>query len=128
MNIIPNDKYDLDACKRLKTATDKEVFAELNELLEWTQDINWPVAIEVVNRLKLLGIELADPLNKILIGKDDPWKYYLIIHLIPHVKKEVFLLLQSEIKRIVLKPTNSEIEEEVHLEAKELFGHLFIGV
>ncbi len=127
MNIVPIDKHDLKTCQQLSEAGDAEVIANLDELLGWTADVNWPVASHVIDRLKTLGNELVLPLRKLLAGEDDTWKYFLIVHLLPVLREDVFSHLESDLQRIVSTPTDSEILEEVYLEAKELATKKMIG-
>lgn len=122
MHIVPKDKFDMAACKRLSKASDAEVIDHLDDLLGWTADVNWPVASHVINRVKVLGDELVLPLKNILSSADDTWKYFVIVHLIPGLREEVFSQLESDLERIVSNPTDSEVLEEVYLETKALLA------
>ncbi len=75
MNIAPTNKSDLDACNNLYLASDEEVSEKINELLVWVQDINWPVATSICERLKSIGSPLVEPLRKILPDSNEIWKY-----------------------------------------------------
>lgn len=120
MNIVPIDRHDFETCAHLSKASDAEVIANLDELLGWTADINWPVASHVIDRIKLLDAELVLPIQKILASVDDTWKYFVIVYLISELKEDVFKALENDLERIVSNPTASEILEEVHLETKAL--------
>ena len=54
--LIPKDKFDLDAAKRLSLATPEQVSAVATPLLEWIADMNWPVALEIIHVLSLIHI------------------------------------------------------------------------
>ena len=82
MNIVPNNKCDLETCNNLSQATDEEVEEKIYELLEWVQDINWPVAPLICNRLKLIGNPLVEPVKKVLRSTDETWKYWVISNLL----------------------------------------------
>lgn len=120
MTIVPIDKFDLKSCENLRRASNAEVIAELDELLAWTADANWPVASHVFNRLQTLGEELVPPLKSILSSFDEGWKYFIIVHLISRVKQGVFDALKTDLERIANTPTPSEIVEEVQLEATQV--------
>lgn len=120
MHLVPKDKFDMQACKRLEKASDEEVIYHLDDLLGWTADVNWPVASHVIDRVKVLGDELVVPLKNILSSADDTWKYFIIVHLIPGLREDVFSQLKNDLGRIVSNPTDSEVLEEVYLETKDL--------
>ncbi|NLI75013.1 MAG: DUF5071 domain-containing protein [Candidatus Riflebacteria bacterium] len=117
---MPADKHDLDACARLEAATDAQVVRCLPALLEWLQDINWPVALPIVRRLGRLGVQLAEPLRPILQGADGMWKYWLLAHLVPEAGSELVRALAGEIRRLAADPTPDDRQAEVHLAAAEL--------
>ena len=120
MNIVPANKSDLVACNNLANATDEEVKEKINELLEWVQDMNWPVAPLVCKRLKVIGKPLIEPVTNILRGSDEIWKYWIISGLLSETSNETLCLLKSELENIVKNPTESEKTEEVNIVATEV--------
>ncbi len=124
MNILPTDKHDIDACHRLADASDDHVISNIDGLLEWTKDINWPVAPLVINRIKTLGSELALPISKILDGNDSVWKYFLINYLLPRLSPELKLQLREPLQKLVEAPSENDRKEEVSTSAKEFLDGL----
>ena len=122
MNIVPENKLDIEACEKLVVASDVDVINNLAALLDWTQDINWPVAAHVNQRLSGLGVELVEPLREILEGEDGTWKYFTISHLFPKLRAEVLGKLMPDLQRLAASPTSSDISEEVNLAAKEVLN------
>lgn len=122
--IVPADKSDFAACERLSAASDVELEAVLDDLLEWLQDINWPVAPLIISRLSLMGKALVVPVRKILAGTDEVWKYWIISSLCPLVKVEVQLEILDDLKKIAYSATESEKAEEVDQVAGELLTDL----
>jgi hypothetical protein len=51
MKIVPSNKSDFEACNNLQVTSDEEVLKNIAELLEWLQDINWPEATKVIERI-----------------------------------------------------------------------------
>jgi hypothetical protein len=113
MSIVPANKQDFAACKRLAAASDDEVRAQLRDLLAWLQDMNWPVAPLVAGRLGTLGLSLTAPLREILRGSDDVWKYWIVSSLLPSADRAVAESLREDLDRIVARPTLGEAREEV---------------
>ncbi|WP_428243513.1 DUF5071 domain-containing protein [Gynuella sp.] len=114
MRIVPNSKSDDEACEHLSRATDAEIIPHIYELLEWLQDMNWPVALNVAERLSKLGIELVEPVWTILDGTDEVWKYWIVSHLLHAVNKQVYQSLKFKLYRMKSQPTQGEIKEEVY--------------
>ena len=120
MNIVPANKSDLDACNNLLQASDEEVKEKLNELLEWVQDINWPVAVHICERLKNIGSPLVEPVKNILLSTDEVWKYWVISGLLSKASNETICSLKTELENIVKNPTDAEKAEEVNIVASEV--------
>lgn len=115
MNIVPTHNLDLDTCNNLSLASDEEIYEKIPELLEWIQDINWPVAQLICKRLENIGSPLIEPVRKILHGSDDIWKYWVISILLGRADKDIVCSLKPELERIINNPTNSEMTEEVNI-------------
>ena len=114
--LVPSHKCDDEACANLKRSSNEQLLPYLDDLLEWLQDMNWPVAAPVAERLSLLGEELVAPITKVLNGDDDAWKYWLVCHLLHKVKPEVYRQLLFKLHSIKNNPTAAEVEEEVYAE------------
>ena len=119
MTIIPKDKHDLASCERLALAADENVIPKIKELLVWIQDMNWPVALPISQRLSSLNTELISPIKDILEGNDDRWKLS-IVYFIGGTKPEIQKELAGELERLSREPNEGEKREEVHLVAEEL--------
>jgi hypothetical protein len=113
MSIVPANKQDFAACKRLAAASDDEVRAQLRDLLVWLQDMNWPVARLVADRVGTLGLSLTAPLREILRGSDDVWKYWIVSSLLPSADRAVAESLREDLDRILASPTLGETREEL---------------
>jgi len=124
MNIVPTDKLDLDACDNLDEASDENVISNIEALLDWTQDINWPVAPLVINRLSSIGSKLAMPINKVLSGNDSAWKYLVITSLLPKLEPELKIEISHQLRKIVKSPTENDEQEEVNIVAREFLNGL----
>jgi hypothetical protein len=120
MEFIPVSKSDFSAIDKLNKTTNDQIKPHLLKLLEWLQDINWPVAIPIAERLAKVDKDIVPYLNTILTGEDPIWKYHVISNLLPRLKPEICESLMGEVVRIINQPTSSELAEEVHLVAKDL--------
>jgi len=122
IRLVPKDKFDDEACANLQAASDEDLLPYIADLLECLQDLNWPIAGPVAERLSLLGNELVEPVLHILNSDDEMWKYWIISHFLYLVSDEVFQALRFKLNSICLHPTASEIAEEVHCVTCELLS------
>ena len=124
MDIVPHDKFDYATCKKLHAASDAQIKPYLPELLEWLQDMNWPVAAKVLSRIQSMDADLTDPVRKILTGTDSIWKYWILVSLLPQTHKSVVIALTPELQNLAANATKDEQAEEVDVEARKLLANL----
>lgn len=118
-DLVPKNKFDSSHIEDLKRLTDKEIAPILPALLEWIQDMNWPVAHKVLPVLALHQSSLIPHILKALAPeeKDDMWKYWIITCLLPLFSERNIALLTPALKRIAEQPTQNERLGEVNDEA-----------
>lgn len=112
--LLPKNKFDNSNINRLFLLTDEEIKPIIYELLEWTQDYNWPIAKEIIPVL-LEREDLIFPyIREILQSNDEEWKYWIIKLLLPSFSVSHKNMLKDEIVRL----TNSSEEDykEIALE------------
>ena len=112
--LIPKDKFDLDAAKRLSLATPEQVSAVATPLLEWIADMNWPVALEIIHVLPKFHKELLPSIEPILLNRENDiiWKYWIISQLLIQFPKESLLTLLPIIQEYAdLIPPNEDEED-----------------
>ena len=122
MSIIPKDKSDLDAIRSLDELTNSELQPFLSDLLEWVQDINWPVAAPIAKRLTICGDELVEPLRSILVSDDAVWKYWVLSSIILESSVSVREKLKDEIEQLAMSPTEIEKNEGVDFAARKIMN------
>ena len=120
MNIVPRHKSDIDSCNQLALADDAQVAEQVYELIEWIQDMNWPVAGPVAARLIALRLELVPPIREVLAGADDAWKYWVVASLLPQVHPTVVEALRPELTQLIENPSSGELQEGVVDATREL--------
>ncbi len=125
-DLLPKDKFDTEAAGQLSKLSDTEIEPLLWDLLQWTQDMNWPVASEIVRILSDRGNLLEPYILKILSEKQDDaiWKYWILSSLLPCLTVEPSQEIMLAIKRIAEHPTMGEASEEADTAAKEFLNLL----
>ncbi len=108
--LIPKHKSDLSGIESLKTIDISEAEPILGKLLEWIQDINWPVAWPLIKVLPRFHSSMVPHINFILKSDDDIWKCWVLL-LVKSFPPETVKLLAGDIRRVADSPTPGEIME-----------------
>lgn len=118
-NLIPKDKFDFETVEKLKNYSFEEIEPIIPDLLEWLQDINWPISKSVAEYLIPYTKKISSEILNILQSHDQVWKYWILLIFGEIIKDKMVL---NEIERIAKYPTKDEIEEEVYDIAKEIIN------
>jgi hypothetical protein len=117
-DLIPKNKGDLSTAEKLKNYSYEDLKEIIPNLLEWLQDLNWPVAKSVSEYLESIHDKMTTELLTILKGNEDEvWKYWIITIFGPITESPI---IKNEIIRIAISPTKNERIEEVDEVAKEI--------
>ena len=117
LELIPKDKGDYKTARNLKNYTIVELKSIVPKLLEWTQDLHWPISGIVAEYLVDNFSEIEDEIYPILITNDDIWKWNVINIFKNLIRNEKIITV---IKRIAENPTEMEKCEELDLLCKEI--------
>ena len=120
--LIPKSKFDDKNIDKILELNDEQFKYIALDLLEWIQDINWPISNKIINVLSLRQNIIDEYIIKLLKkeNEDNIWKYNIILYLIPEFKKEINIDIINELKRINSNPTEGEKLEEVNLVSNEI--------
>ncbi|MCZ8073122.1 MAG: DUF5071 domain-containing protein, partial [Paucibacter sp.] len=73
-SVVPRDKFDLAAANAAAEAGWPTIEPQVEQLLLWIQDANWPVARILAPALAVVGAPLAPYVRQVLVGEDETWK------------------------------------------------------
>ena len=117
--LIPKDKFDFETVEKLKNYSFEEIEPIIPVLLEWLQDMNWPISRSIAELLIPFSEKISSEILKILQSEDQVWKYWILITFGEIIKDKMVL---NEIERIAKDPAKGEIDEEVFEIAKEIIN------
>ena len=123
LDLIPKNKFDISTIEKLKSIDPNEAEQILLGLMEWMQDLNWPVAQELKRILPRFHVQLIPVIKIIFKTDDDIWKYWTL-KLLKSFPKETMLKLQPDLDRIANFPTDGEKIEHADKSAYEILGLL----
>jgi len=113
-NLIPKNKHDHNVIAGLRELSFEQLRPIIPELLEWMQDMNWPIGRPIADILKPFVDRIAPEIIKIFNTNDGLWKLWVLTNLTADATDPALL---NEIQRIAKFPTRDEIEEEANLAA-----------
>lgn len=92
----------------------------LYELLEWIQDLNWPVAGELFPFLSTIGEPLAPHIRRVFASDDYIWQYWICgLFRESQALRSIF---REDIRRIAETPTAEERANELNELCAELMA------
>lgn len=122
-SLMPSSKRDTAKAEQLIALGYPKVEPVLPQILEWVQDLNWPVAIVFQRFLITIGAPLAPYVRAVLLTSDDPWKYSLMIGIV-WASPGLAQALRQDVERIARTPTAGELAEEVSEAAAQVLKSL----
>jgi hypothetical protein len=117
---LPRDKFDFERVNQIKKCDKQDVIPLLPGLLEWIQDMNWPIAAEIADILVTFPKEMVPHIKHVFSTDDDIWKYWCLVYVVKKFSKEDKELLRAELIRLSSTPTAGERLEEVDQKAREI--------
>ena len=120
---LPRHKADVPAAEAVALRGWPAVEPAVMSLLEWLQDINWPVAQVLAPFFATVGADLAPYVRPVLQSQDDVWKYHIIESVVGR-SMSLTQALESELRRLAQSPTPSEHAEELDRVAREALEQL----
>lgn len=111
--MIPKNKHDLEAVSKLHQLPASEVIPLLPQLLEWIQDMNWPVAEPVLEVLLQYPTELTPHVEEVLLGEDDMWIYWCLVRVFPELPYFSKLVLANAVEQLAMQTISPFNEDNV---------------
>ncbi|WP_054025013.1 DUF5071 domain-containing protein [Bacillus sp. FJAT-28004] len=122
--LIPKEKSDYECVERLKVAGKEKIIPILPQLLEWLQDMNWPIAQDIEVIISDYEEHLIPHIRVVLESNDGVWKSCLLHGLINGLSNEKLLELKPDLIRMKLSPTRDEVDEELAEQIEELLTRI----
>jgi hypothetical protein len=118
---LPQSKHDLERAHALVALGFPGVEPVLPRLLEWIQDMNWPVAQVLAPFLAEIGRPLAPHIRQVLQTDDLAWQDYILSGVVL-ASPELIEELRPQIERLALHPTPIELADGITFTARWVLG------
>jgi hypothetical protein len=109
-NLIPKHKFDIEIAEKLTDCAVEDIKPIIPSLLEWLQDMNWPIARPISKYLISINDQITNEILEVFKTKDEVWKYWIISNFGPITTS---IEVRNEIERIAYHPTKNEQTEEL---------------
>ncbi|MGE7951191.1 DUF5071 domain-containing protein [Lysinibacillus xylanilyticus] len=119
-DLLPRHKFDNDSVEMIKKMDRDKILPLLPNLLEWIQDMNWPVAPCVLGLLLTFPEEIVPHVQDVLSSDDDNWKWFILHFLVIKLPVESRVQFSEYLTRVAETPTHNEMAEEIDEIAKEI--------
>jgi hypothetical protein len=116
---LPRDKHDTENAMTLVSLGWERVKPVMPQILDWMQDMNWPVARVFQPFLVQVGAPLAPYLQTVFESDDDAWKYSILVGIVDQ-SPELAVALRADLERLSESPTAGEQLEGLSEQAKEI--------
>lgn len=111
---LPRDKHDFERVTELEKLDKSKIILLIPQLLEWLQDINWPIAMDVAKLLLQYPKETIPHVKSVLTSNDDIWKEWCLRYFVKALPDELITNFKPDLIRISSNPTRGEVLEEVN--------------
>ncbi|MFS0876343.1 DUF5071 domain-containing protein [Solibacillus isronensis] len=119
-DFLPRHKHDHDRVKMIKKMDRDKILPLLPSLLEWIQDMNWPVAPSVLELLLTFPEEIVPHVQDVLSSDDENWKWFILHFLVVELPVDSRVQFREYLTRVAETPTRNELAEELDEIAKEI--------
>lgn len=111
---LPRDKHDFERVAQLHQLDKASLVPMIPRLVEWLQDINWPIAMEVASLLLKHPEETIPHIKNVLKTKDDLWKEWCLQFFVKELPFPFIEQFSENLVRMAYAPTEGELLEEVN--------------
>jgi hypothetical protein len=119
-DLLPRHKSDNARVEMIKKMERDKIIPLLPSLLEWVQDMNWPVAPSVLELLLTFPEEIVPHVQEVLSSDDDNWKWFILNFLVIELPVESRVQFKDYLTKVAERPTQNELAEEMNEIAKEI--------
>ncbi|WP_248404839.1 DUF5071 domain-containing protein [Butyrivibrio fibrisolvens] len=122
LSLVPKNKFDDSKLDVIDGLSDSEMQIIIKELFEWTKDINWPIAIPLMNILKKREQISIPCIKSILKSRDWEWTEWILKYLVSNFSDSYIMQLEKELETIVNIKDIDDDYEEMQIIARELYN------
>lgn len=121
-DLLPHTKSDEEMVPLLAEAGYPAVAPHLDDLLSWTYDSNWPIALPMGAWLAGLGAPIVEPLRRVLRGEDSDAKVDCLWCVADHLTPDARAALAGDLWALATSPGEGDRAASVDICAREVLA------
>lgn len=122
---IPVSKDDFKTVEIIKNTNPKNIQEVLPQIFEWIEDINWPIARELVKVLAGFDEMIIPFVIDLIHNPDGLREYSIYYHMLPLLTNRQLSLLGEELERVANNPSSLEEKERYNKIALQYLQNIF---
>jgi hypothetical protein len=99
-DLFPQHRTDFERLEKLLKLEPSEVDTQLEALLHWLEDRNYPIARPVADYLVSRGGAVVPHVREALRGRDWWWQYNIMLCLVERWPRELVVEIQPDLERL----------------------------
>lgn len=123
--LVPVSKHDFETVERIKITDPNNIQEVLPQIFEWIEDINWPIAPELIKVLAGFDDMIIPFVIDFIHNPDGLREYSIYYFMLPLLNKRQLVLLKEELERVAHSPSSFEIEEGYDKIALQYLQNIF---
>ncbi len=126
-SLIPLQKDDLEKIDKIIAVGYPKIKPILHRLLEWFQDMNWPVAQKLASFLSTIGNDNIPEIKKIMLTNDYIWQYWCLGEIVFNLNKDGIRQFEKELVHIRESPSKEEKNEFLDKIAAKILEKFYVN-
>ena len=119
--LVPKNKFDDRNLDKLNALSDSEIQVIMKDLLEWTKDINWPIALPIIHILSKREKIVIPYLKEVFKSQDWEWETWILKYLVSGFTDESINKIKKELEEIVYMDIVDDDFVELQVLTRELY-------
>lgn len=121
---LPRDKHDFKRTNQLYSLDPSILVSIIPSLVEWLQDMNWPISKEIANLLLEYPEDTIPYIKDVLNTNDDIWKEWCLRYFVMKLPSDLIKEFTPQLIRMATTPTEGELLEEVNETAQMILSKI----
>ena len=123
-SLLPENKFDYKNLDKIKSLSDADFRIIIKDLMEWTKDINWPIAMPIIEILTERQNIIVPFLKDVLKSNDWEWEGWILKYLVSNISDEYLCQLKEWLEEIVIMHIDDDDFADLKKSAQKLLERI----
>lgn len=122
--LLPENKFDDKNLDKIRSLSDADFQIVVKDLMEWTKDINWPIAMPIIEILTERQNIIVPFLKDVLKSNDWEWEGWILKYLVSNISDEYLCQLKEWLEEIVIMHIDDDDFADLKKSAQKLLERI----